>query len=182
MSIVRRIIIFSLFALAAVQSLSAQERRKLTIVCSTTQAADFARQIVGDRWDVKSILAPGQDPHLYEVKASDSRVISTADLCVENGWHLEGKDWMRTLAADSGKPLVTCVTGIEPYKLTEDNVTVPDPHAWFTPKNASVYVRNILHAVCEKDPAHKEEYEARAALYLEELRTLHQWIVRQCNA
>ena len=152
------------------------------IVCSTTQTADFARQIVGDRWHVKSILAPGQDPHLYQVTTNDSRVISTADLCLENGWHLEGKDWMRTLAADAGKPLVSCVTGIEPYKLTQNDVTVPDPHAWFTPKNAGVYVRNILHAVCEKDPQNKDEYEARAALYLEELRALHQWTVRQCNA
>lgn len=162
--------------------LSAQEKRKLVIVCSTTQVADFARQVVGDRCVVKSILAPGQDPHLYQITAADSQTISGADLCLENGWHLEGNDWMRTLATDAGKPIVSCVTGIEPYKLNENDVTIFDPHAWFTPKNASVYVRNILHAVCERDPAGKEEYEARAALYLEQLRSLNQWIVRQCNA
>ena len=36
---------------------------KLVLVCSTTQIADFTRQIVGDRCVVKSILAPGADPH-----------------------------------------------------------------------------------------------------------------------
>ena len=33
---------------------------KRLLVCSTTQVADFARQIVGDRWIVKSVLAPGR--------------------------------------------------------------------------------------------------------------------------
>lgn len=170
------------FFFASILPAQEKEKPKLFIVCSTTQVADFARQVVGDRCLVKSILAPGQDPHLYQVTSADSRVIASADLCFENGWHLEGKDWMRTLATDAGKPIVSCVKGIEPYKLNENGTEIPDPHAWFTPKNASVFVRNILHAVCEKDPAGKEEYEARAALYLEQLRSLHQWIVRQCNA
>lgn len=161
---------------------TAQEKPKLIIVCSTTQVADFARQVVGDRCVVKSILKPGADPHLYQITTADSQVISSADLCLENGWHLEGNDWMRTLARDAGKPIVSCVTGIEPFELSEDSGAAHDPHAWFTPKNAGVYVRNILHAVCEQDPAGKEEYEARAALYLEQLRSLNQWIVRQCNA
>lgn len=171
---------FVLAALVSAAPLAAQE--KLVIVCSTTQIADFARQVVGDRWEVKSILAPGQDPHLYQITSADSQTIARADLCLENGWHLEGKDWMRTLAKDAGKPIVSCVTGIEPYKLQEKDVAIPDPHAWFTPQNAGIYVRNILHAVSQRDPAHKDEYEARAQLYLEELRTLQQWIVRQCNA
>ena len=41
--------------------------KTLTLVCSTTQIADFARNIVGDRWEVICVLAPGEDPHTYEV-------------------------------------------------------------------------------------------------------------------
>jgi manganese/iron transport system substrate-binding protein len=176
-----RLLAFTAIALVVAPA-QAQPKPRLVIVCSTTQIADFTRQVVGDRCLVKSILAPGQDPHLYQITTADSQTVATADLCLDNGWHLEGKDWMRTLAVDAGKPIVSCVTGIEPYKLHEKDVPIPDPHAWFTPKNASVYVRNILHAVCERDPEHKEEYQARAALYLEQLRSLQQWIERQCNA
>lgn len=160
----------------------AQQSQRKLIVCSTTQVADFARQVVGDRCRVKSILAPGQDPHLYEIKPGDAKTVAAADLCLENGWHLEGKDWMRTLAEGAGKPLVTCVVGIKPIQLKADGETFKDPHAWFTPQNAAVYVRNITRGISKIDPSHRTEYEARAELYLNQLRTLHLWIVRQCNA
>jgi manganese/iron transport system substrate-binding protein len=160
----------------------ADDSQRRVIVCSTTQVADFARQVVGDRWEVKCILAPGQDPHLYQITPNDARVISTADLCLENGWHLEGKDWMQTLAKNGNKPIVTCVAGVEPLELESDGAKFHDPHAWFSPRNAGVYVRSILKAVSEIDPKNREEYEARASLYLEELRALHVWIERQVSA
>lgn len=159
--------------------LTAQERKLL--VCSTTQVADFARQIVGDRWEVKSILAPGQDPHLYEIEPGDAALVAKADLCLENGWHLEGGDWMRTLAKGARKQVVSCVDGLQPLQLQEGGEQVKDPHAWFTPKNASHYVRNITAAVANADPEHKREYNARAKLYLEELRVLHNWILGQLS-
>ncbi len=156
--------------------------KKFVVVCSTTQIADFARQIGGDRWEVVCVLAPGQDPHLYQIKPDDTRTVQRADLCLENGWHLEGKEWMRTLATDAGKPLVTCIEGVSPLELEADGETVPDPHAWFSPKNAAVYVRNITHGMAEIDAPHAAEYQARAELYLAQLRTLDAWIQRQVNA
>jgi len=155
---------------------------KRIAVCSTTQVADLTRQVVGDRWQVRCILAPGQDPHLYEIKAGDARTVAIADLCLENGWHLEGKDWMRTLAATAGKPLVTCAEGIAPLNLGEGDEVVHDPHTWFSPRNATVYVRHIVEGVSTIDPRHRTEYEARADLYISQLKTLHTWIQRQVSA
>jgi manganese/iron transport system substrate-binding protein len=159
--------------------LLAQEKK--SIVCSTTQVADFARQIAGDRWEVHSILAPGQDPHLYDTTPRDASLVAKADLCIENGWHLEGKDWMRRLADNAGKPLVTCVEGLQPLELEEVDEKVKDPHAWFTPRNASHYVRNITAAISNANPKNKREYDARAKLYLDELRTLNSWILSQLS-
>ena len=157
-----------------------EDNRKM-LVCSTTQIADFARQVVGDRMQVLCVLAPGQDPHLYEIKPSDSRLVARADLCLENGWHLEGNDWMKNLAHDAGKPIVTCVKGARAYFLKEGDAEVYDPHAWFSPLNAAVYVRNILDGVVRIDPQNKDEYQARTQLYLAELAVLHSWIRRQVN-
>jgi manganese/iron transport system substrate-binding protein len=168
-------------AVNALPSESAQASDRKLIVCSTTQVADFARQVVGDQWEVRSILAPGQDPHLYQVTPNDARLTSQADLCLDNGWHLEGNDWMRSLARGAGKPIVTCTEGVPPLELDEDGQLVRDPHAWFAPKNAVVYVRNILAAVSQLDPENKRQYEARAELYLSQLQTLNGWIQRQVN-
>jgi manganese/iron transport system substrate-binding protein len=177
----RSLSLLAILGCLGLQTAAAQESRPLA-VCSTTQVADFTRQVVGDRWEVVSILGPGQDPHLYHVKPDDVKLAARADLCLENGWHLEGKDWMRTLAEQQNKPLVTCVEGVAPLELVDDGTPFHDPHAWFSPQNAAVYVRNIVKGVCEQDPDHADEYRARATLYLNQLQTLNAWIQSQVNA
>ena len=152
----------------------------LTVVCSTTQIADFTRQVAGDRWRVISILTPRADPHLYEPTVDDARRVTQATLCLSNGWHLEGKEWMKTLAQDAGKPVVECVTGVRPLQI-DAATTASDPHAWFDPRRAAQYVRNIVGALSQYDAKHEAEYRARAELYLQQLATLDRWIERQVS-
>jgi manganese/iron transport system substrate-binding protein len=151
------------------------------LVSSTTQIADFAENIVGDRWIVKCILAPGADPHTYMPTPQDARMVMEADLTFQNGLYLEGKNWMSVLAKDAGKPLVTCTDGIRPLEFEQLGEKILDPHAWFSPKNAAIYVNNILRAVVRFDPDHSDEYQARAKLFLEQLRILDIWIREQVN-
>lgn len=160
----------------------ADELDKKVVVCSTTQVADFARQVVGDRWEVICVLGPAEDPHTYEVGADDSVTVSKADLCAENGWNLEGHDWMKTLAKEAGKPIVTCVEGVEPLQMQEGEHTVKDPHTWFDPKSAIIYVNNIRDAVIKIDPDHADEYKARAELYVRQLGLLAGWVKKTVGA
>lgn len=162
------------------------------VVCSTTQTADFARQIVGDRWEVVCVLSAAEDPHTYEITPADIEQIKRADLCVQNGWNLEGHEWMGTQARNQNKPLVTCVQGVKPLiadepssdesSSDESTETVKDPHAWFDINNAMIYVTNIRNAIRDLDPEHAEEYNARAKLYLLQLRGLKRWVAAQVNA
>lgn len=161
---------------------SAASGKKKIVVCSTTQVADFARQVVGDRWTVECVLGPGEDPHTYQPGTDDSTSVARADLCLENGWHLEGNEWMKDLAKDAGKPILTCIEGTKPIDLDMDGKTVKDPHAWFNPQNAWSYTKRICEAICELDPEHADEYKARAELYRDQLRTLDGWIKRQVNS
>ena len=165
------------------ESASADNKDQRVIVCSTTQIADFCRQVVGDRWVVDCVLAPGADPHMYLVTPEATNKIRRADLCFDNGLHLEGGDWMRKLAEQEGKTIVSCTDGILPLMITDDGEEkpVPDPHAWFSVKNAAHYVRNITKAVTVHDPDGTAEYQARASCYLEQLRALNSWLVRQFN-
>ena len=160
------------------------DEKKFVAFCSTTQIADFTRQVVGDRWDVQCVLAPGQDPHLYEPTTNDTAAARKADLCLQNGLHLEGGNWMQTLASTADKKLVSCTDRIAPLIITEgeEQLKVKDPHAWFTPQNAVIYVQNITKAVCEVDPDNKSEYQARAELYTRQLGALHVWIQSRFNA
>lgn len=162
-------------------SAGAQEKTKIKVVASTTQIADFARQIMGDRADVRSVLAPGADPHTYQPTPDDVQIVLQADICFENGLHLEGKNWMSTLARDAKKPLVTATIGIEPLKLGSGDESIIDPHTWFSPRNVAVYVNNITKAISSYDPENTLEYQARAKLYLQQLRVLDAWVREQVN-
>ncbi|MDJ0623530.1 MAG: zinc ABC transporter substrate-binding protein [Desulfocapsaceae bacterium] len=160
-------------------SISATE--KPVVVASTTQIADFARQVAGDLMEVKSILAPGADPHTYQPTPDDVQIVLAADLCLENGLHLEGKSWMTTLAKDAGKPIITTTDGIQPLSIDEGGESIADPHAWFSPRNVAVYVNNIVKGLIELDPDNRWQYEARAKLYLQQLRVLDSWVREQIN-
>ncbi len=162
-------------------TVSAAPADKPNVVASTTQIADFARQIAGDRMNVSSILAPGADPHTYQPTPDDVQMVLKADLCLENGLHLEGKDWMGALAKDAGKPLITTTKGVTPLQINEGDIKVADPHAWFSPRNVAVYVNNIMRAFSQLDPEHKSEYEARTKLFLQQLRVLDAWIREQTS-
>ena len=174
-------IVLACFVVSSAVAVEKKEEKKLVLVCSTTQIGDFARQIVGDRCVVKTILAPGADPHTYMPTPQDAKMVLGADLCLENGLHLEGKNWMATLARDANKPLVTTADGIKPIEIKAAGETISDPHSWFSPRNAAVYINNILRAVSKIDPEGKEEYAARAKLYLQQLRVLDSWIREQLN-
>lgn len=170
----RLAVVLLLVASFCCEQVEGQEKKKL--VCSTTQVADFARQIVGDRWDVVCVLGHAQDPHTYEVCTDDSSKVASADLCAENGWNLEGNDWMKKLASDAGKPIVTCIEGVSPLSMNEGGKEFKDPHAWLSPKNAIIYVNNLFSAICKIDPDNTEEYQARKELYIRQLRMLDGWI------
>ncbi|MFH1116052.1 MAG: zinc ABC transporter substrate-binding protein [Pseudomonadota bacterium] len=167
---------------AAAQGSEEPLRKKPFILCSTTQLADFTRQIVGDHCRVQSVLGAGADPHTYMPTPKDAQLALKADLCIENGLHLEGKNWMATLAKDAGKPVAVATEGLKPLELDQGGTKVRDPHAWFTPRNAALYVNNIVRAVSRLDPEGKSEYEARAKLFLQQLRVLDAWIRSQFNA
>jgi len=171
-----------LWAGACGQVRAAEDGERPVVVASTTQIADFARQLVGDRMQVECILGAGMNPHVYQPVPADSRLVEGAALCLQNGLHLEGKNWMESLARDNGnKPLVTCTDGVQPMDLVYEGQTILDPHSWFDPRNAAIYVNNILKAIVELDPDHADQYRVRAELYLNQLRVLDAWIDKQVS-
>lgn len=168
---------FSMFA-------HAEEAKKPVVVCSLPQLADFVKQVVGDACVVKTVVGPDVDPHEYRPKPADAELVKSADLCVENGLYMEGSgnnNWMETLARNASKPLVICTDGLKPLELTEEGKKINDPHAWHSPKAAALYVNNILKGMSKLVPGQKKDFEARADLYLQELKALDGWIRKQVS-
>ena len=65
---------------------------KPSVVATTTQIADFARNVGGNAVDVHQILQPNTDPHEYEPRPGDVTATAGAKLVLENGDNLDA--WM----------------------------------------------------------------------------------------
>jgi zinc/manganese transport system substrate-binding protein/manganese/iron transport system substrate-binding protein len=143
----------------------------LRVVATTTQVADLARNVGGDRVQVTQLLKPNVDPHDYEASPADVQAIAAADLVVKNGVGLEKfLDDAISSAGFTGTVVDTSAgVKIHPGDAAGEE---GDPHIWHDPTNAKIMVRNIATAFEAKDPAGKTTYEATETGYAAKLDTL----------
>jgi zinc/manganese transport system substrate-binding protein len=141
----------------------------LRVVASFSVLGDLVREVGGDRVDVRTLVGPDADAHVYEPRPSDLAAVAKAELLVVNGLGFEG--WMSRLATSSGfrGRLVTASDGVRVIGSERH----PDPHAWHDPRNVIVYVANLRAALVALRPADAAFFDARAARYTAELRRLY---------
>ena len=154
---------------------SGSDSGKLAVVATTTQIADFAREVGGDDVDVTQILAPNTDPHDYEPRPDDVTNTADAEIVFENGDNLDA--WMGKVIDDSGSDakVVDLGAGV-PVKLPGEpsgpEASQYDPHWWHDPRNAEAAVREIATQLSATDTKDKATFEANAAAYEAKLKTL----------
>src|SRR5687767_2261913 len=70
---------------AAAGSSGTAASSKLTVITTTTQIHDMAKNVAGDRAEVKSIVGANQDPHDFEPSPQDARTLESAGLVLRHG-------------------------------------------------------------------------------------------------
>ena len=75
----------AIFGLTACSNQDKADAHKLKIVTTNFAEYDFARQITGDKADVKMLLKPGAESHSYEPSPQDIKTIQDSDLFVYVG-------------------------------------------------------------------------------------------------
>jgi ABC-type Zn uptake system ZnuABC Zn-binding protein ZnuA len=138
-----------------------------SVVATTTQAADLARQVAGDRAEVTGLLKPNSDPHGYEPRADDVKALVDADLVVRSGGEVDG--WLEEAqrGAGSDAPVVT---------LGEH--TREEPHWWQDPRAALRAVTALRDGLVGADAGGRAQYAANADRYLGALRRLDRAVAR----
>jgi zinc/manganese transport system substrate-binding protein/manganese/iron transport system substrate-binding protein len=160
------------FAAAGCGGASSAGPSGTVVVATTTQLADFARQVGGDDVTVISLLKPNVDPHDYEPTPEDLQRLATADVIVENGVGLERWFEPTIKAAEPTGAIVDASHGVALRRGTGPAASDFDPHIWQSPANARVMVRNIASALAAADTAHAADYAANAGRYDEKLAAL----------
>lgn len=144
---------------------------KPVVLTTFTVLADIAGNVAGEHLDVQSITKVGAEIHGYEPTPGDIRKADHADLILDNALNLEL--WFQKFVADLDVPHVVVSDGVEPMDIAEDAYAgKPNPHAWMSPANVSIYVDNMVRAFSDLDPANAADYEANGTAYQAELKDI----------
>ena len=168
----------------------------LTVVATTTQVADFTRNVVGDAngVDITQFIQPNQSAHSYDPSAADLTALGAADVLVINGVGLE--EWLDDAIAASGFDgvLIDADAGITISEIgagedhTEDAAAPADPaeethahdggdpHIWTDVRNAETIVQTITDGLAAADAGNAANFENNATVYTAKLRALDTWI------
>ncbi|MGL5512776.1 MAG: metal ABC transporter solute-binding protein, Zn/Mn family [Sporomusa sp.] len=152
---------------------------KLNVVATTTMIADLSSIIGGDLIEVRGLMGPGIDPHLYQASAGDVTKMQNADIVVYNGLHLEGKmsEVFESLKGQ-GKTVICLEDGLERARLLEDedNNQLFDPHIWFDVSLWKDAAKHVTKGFCQADPKNEAVYRENLQAYLLQLEQLDAYI------
>lgn len=137
-------------------------RPKPVISVSIEPQRWLLEQIVGDRMEVKTLMANGGNPETYEPSFSH-----LANICRSLAFFQVGNLGFETaiiekVRANNPAMPIFCVTDsvrlIHEHDCGNHSHGAVDPHTWSSAVNAKVMAANMLRGMIEIDSVHSEEY------------------------
>jgi ABC-type Zn uptake system ZnuABC Zn-binding protein ZnuA len=176
MSLLRHL--FALLFALAIGAGSAAAAEKIRVSSFSTILTEIAQKVGGDRVEVTSHVKPGIDPHEFEPKAGDIRIVTNADLVLLSAKHMEGyvaklKDTIGTKGhvvevGDQKMPSLKM--------LDQGEHEIEDPHWWQSPKNLMIATKVVRDELTRISPADKAIFAANASAYVSRLEVLDDWV------
>lgn len=123
--------------------------------------ADLTKRIVKDKFEVKTIIDSGQEPHSFELKINDMKEINSADLIIYNGANMESFILDLEKAVNNNDKFLDLSQGLTLLSSSEQ-VTSKDsinPHTWLSIKNAVIQLDTIYQKVSSIDPENEAFYK-----------------------
>lgn len=170
-----------------------QKSDKLSVVCSIFAPYDFARQIAGDRAEIKMLLPTGVESHSYEPTPRDIIELQNADVFFYVSEHTE--TWVTQIiesVSDSEVNIVELAEelGLEinghehehhhdEHEKHEEGET--DEHIWTNLETASDMIGCMAEKMGELDPENADYYKDNASAYSEKILALRDDIQELVN-
>jgi zinc/manganese transport system substrate-binding protein len=137
----------------------------IVAVGAENEYANVIQQVGGKYVQANAIMSnPNTDPHTFEASASVARLVSQAQLVVQNG---VGYDtWANTIenASPNSSRKVVVV-----QDLLGLPTSTPNPHLWYMPSTMPVVANAIAADLAAIQPAHAAYFRANAARFVESL-------------
>jgi manganese/iron transport system substrate-binding protein len=158
------------------------------VVATTSVICDLIRQVAADTIDLKCLVAPGEDPHVYQPKPEDRKAIDKAKLILYAGYNFDPNLIKLIKASSNSAPKIAVHELAVPKplmgeehehsaeeKLGEGEQSV-DPHVWHDVKNGIAMVKAIANSLGKIEANKAAVYDGNAKKITDELIQLDSWI------
>lgn len=159
----------------------AQKNNLPLVVATNSVTCGLTQEIAANTIDLKCLIEPGADPHLYQPKPEDSKAIEQAQLILYGGYNFES-GLIKLIKATSNPVPKVAVHEIgvpKPQQLEEDGQTVTDPHVWHNAQNGIRIANAIADSLSKAFPNNAAKYTSNTKQLTGELKQIDTWIKSQ---
>ena len=182
----------SLFTACAEGTAESASDDQISIVTTIFPEYDWVMNVLGDNpsgAEVTMLLDDGVDLHSFQPTVDDILKISSCDLFIYVGGESDG--WVEDALAEATnsdmivinlldvlgdsvmeEEIVEGMQGEEEEECEDEEEIEYDEHVWLSLRNAAVITESIGQALQTIDPDNADLYQANAASYIDELRSL----------
>lgn len=167
--------IFMLIA-SLVLAACGEAKTENTLVVSVEPQRALLEELVGDRFEVVTLLTPGANPETFEGGMGARRRLEGSTAYFTTGYLPFERKFEESLP--SSVKIIDSAEGIEPVYGTHGHEhgegeghghhhhhgsegKEADPHVWTSVKNARIMARNMYNALGKIDPEGREIYQSR---------------------
>ncbi|GEM_PF-2243047 len=169
--------------LLTIFSFSLNAQSKSLIVTTFSPLQDIVKIISDSNFEILTLIPAGQDPHLFEPKPEILLQIKNAEIIIANGFEFE--PWLNrltkalnseqkikiVLAADTIVPIYFKTPRVKKHGSHLHSHSM-DPHAWNSPKNILIYIKNIKTALCQLKPDQCKVFEENSISLSNRIQTI----------
>jgi ABC-type Zn uptake system ZnuABC Zn-binding protein ZnuA len=159
-------------------TLAATAGERLRVSCFSTILTEVATEVGGDRVNVHGHLRPGKDPHSFEPRPSDLRIVADAQVVLLSAKHIEAYIGKLREATGSRAAFVEVGDGFASLHLPDEGrpgASIEDPHWWHSIANMRHATQIVRDAFIAASPGDRATFTAGAAQYLAQLDALEAW-------
>lgn len=160
----------------------AKDERPL-VIATTSVICDLTQQVAGKTIELKCLVEPGRDPHVYQPTPSDRQAIESAKLILYAGYDFDSNliELVKATNNPAAKIAVHEAAVTQPIMTSEREETeiVPDPHIWHDAQNGIRIVEAIRGNLAKLVPNRATLYNRNAQKLTDELRQVDAWIKSQ---
>ena len=145
---------------------------RLNVATTVAPISSIARNVGGDRINLRGIVPDGTNSHTFEPAPSDARTLAAADIVFVNGLDLELptmelaeanlRDGAEIVAL--GEQTITADEYVFDFSFPKEDGH-PNPHLWTNPVYAKRYAEIIAGTLADRDPGNADYYTENLARY-----------------